>query len=210
MIKERKGVHTDLIVVREVVVGDSNSSGTHYRINKSISTIRERVMVNPNVAGTKNGNGIPISHSSPAIMGGRATNHGIARGLAIMDVKAMDDHVGHKLNGNASTVGNVDVDPTPIDGLKAVHDELLLQRDHHVPLEHNPQRPILDHRVAERAGLGVHRVVVVRVADHVVPAVATAHGVASEPNATVGQPLPAEVPARVTPPAVVNWIPCCT
>lgn len=55
-----------------------------------------------------------------------------------MDVQAMDDHIGHKLDSDAPAVSNVNVDPTAIYGLEAVHDKFLLQLNHHVPFEHDP------------------------------------------------------------------------
>lgn len=55
-----------------------------------------------------------------------------------MDMDTMDDDIGDELDGNAGTKGNVDIGATTIDGLEAVHDEFLLEGDHHVPLEHDP------------------------------------------------------------------------
>lgn len=113
-------------MVGEVVVRDGNGSRAHYSINKAISTIGKRVVVNPNVARSKNGDGIAISHCPPPIMRWRAPNHGIASGLAIMDVETMDDDIGHKLDCNASPIGDVDIDTSCINCLKAIHEELLL------------------------------------------------------------------------------------
>lgn len=95
-------------------------------------------MVNPNVTGPKDGNGIAISECPPSIMRRGASNHSIASGLAIMDMDTMDDDIGDELDGNAGTKGNVDIGATTIDGLEAVHDEFLLEGNHHVPLEHDP------------------------------------------------------------------------
>lgn len=98
----------------------------------------------------------------------------------------MDDDVGYELNGDARSICNVDIDPTPINGLEAVHYELLLQCDHHVTLEHNPQRLVLDDSVAEGPGSRVDRVVIARVVHDVVLAIAAAHSIAPKPNAAVG------------------------
>ncbi len=43
----------DLIVVGEVVVRNGNGSRAHYSINEAISTIGERIVVEPNVACTE-------------------------------------------------------------------------------------------------------------------------------------------------------------
>jgi hypothetical protein len=50
----------------------------------------------------------------------------------------MNDHIGNKLDSDAPTISNVNIDPTAIYGLKAVHDKFLLQLNHHVPFEHDP------------------------------------------------------------------------
>ena len=139
-------------------------------------------------------------------MARRAPDHGVAGGPAVVDVKAVNDDIGHELDGDASPVGNVDVDAAGVDRLEAVHEELLLERDDHVALEHDPEWPVLDDGVAERAGLRVDGVVVVGVAHHVVLAVAPADGVAAEADAAVGQPLSPHVPPAVAAPAVVDGV----
>lgn len=50
----------------------------------------------------------------------------------------MDDHIRHELDRDASSKRDVNIGTAAIDGLEAVHDEFLLQRDHHVSLEHDP------------------------------------------------------------------------
>lgn len=71
-------------------------------------------------------------------MGRGATNHSIPSWLAIMDMDTMDDDIGDKLNSNAGSKGNMNIGATTINSLEAVHDEFLLQSDHHVSLEHDP------------------------------------------------------------------------
>ena len=140
-------------------------------------------------------------------MGGGTANHGVARLLAVVNVEAVDDDVRDELDGNAGAVGDMDVGAASVDGLEAVHYQLLLQRDHHVPLEHDPQGTVLDHGVPERPRFRVHRVVVVRVRHNIVAAIAPADRVAAEADAAVGEPLSPEVPPLVAPPAVIDWVP---
>lgn len=123
-----------------------------------------------------------------------------------MHMQPMHNHVRNELNGNARTIGNVHVSPTSIYGLEAVHDQLLLELDHHVALEDDPERFVLDHSVAEGTGSWVHGVVVRGVSDDVEAAVAAPNGVAAEPDAAVGEALAVEVPRWVTPPAVVDGV----
>lgn len=194
-------------MVGEVVVGHSNSSGSHDGIDKAVGAVGEGAVVDPDVAGTEDGDGVAVGHGPPAVVAGRAPHHGVPRGPAVVDVEAVDDDVGDVLDGDAGAVCDVHVGATPVDGLEAVHDELLLERDHHVPLEDDPQRLVLDDGVAERAFLGVHGVVVAGVGDDVELAVAAADGVAAEADAAVGEPLPVVVPVGVAAPAVVDGVP---
>lgn len=95
-------------------------------------------MINPDVAGIEDGDSISISHGPPSVMRRRVTNHGVAGRLAVMDMEAVDDDIGDELDSDACAISNVDVDATAIDGLKAVHEELLFESDDHVPFEHDP------------------------------------------------------------------------
>lgn len=154
-------------MVCEMVVRDGDGSGAHDSINKAIGTVGERVVINPNVAGTKDGDGITIGHGSPTKVGWRAANHRIACGFAVMDVEAMDDDIGDKLDGNARAISNVDIGTTTIYGLEAVHDKFLLQSDHHVTLEYNPEGLVLDDCMPEGAGPWVDGVVITRISHNV-------------------------------------------
>ena len=44
--------------------------------------------------------------------------------IAFLYVIAMNDYVCHKLYRNVATMGNVDIGPSAIDCLEAIHDEL--------------------------------------------------------------------------------------
>ena len=55
-----------------------------------------------------------------------------------MNMEAMYDDISDILDGNACTIGNVDVDSSGVNGLEAVHQELLLESDDHVSLEDDP------------------------------------------------------------------------
>lgn len=167
-------------------------------------------MVDPNVAGSKNGNSITVGHCPPPIMARGAPHHGVPRGLAVVNMKTVNDDIGDELDGNASPISNVDIGATGIDCLEAVHDQFLLQSDHHVPLEHNPQRPVLNHGVAEGAGSGVDRVVVAGIRNDVVSPIAAADCVSPEPNAAVCKVLTAQLPTGVAAPTIINWVPCST
>ena len=163
-------------------------------------------MVDPDVAGSKDGHGVAVSHGPPAIVGRRTADHSVSSRLAVMNVETMDDDVGDKLNSDASTIGTVDIHTTTIDGLEVVHDELLLQSDDHVALEHSTEGLVLDHSVTEGPWARVHRIIITWVGHMVVSTIATTNCIAAEASAAVCKVLAVEVPVWVASPAVVNGI----
>lgn len=193
-------------MVGEVVVGNSDGSGTHDGVHKPISAVGERAVVDPYMAGTEDRHPIAICHCPPPVVSGRAANHGIASGLAVMDVDSVDDDVGNILDGDTCTISNVDVRATPIYGLEAVHYEFLLEGDHHITLEHDPEWPVLDHCMPKGAWLWVDRIIVAGIGDSVEASIAPTYCIAPEPNTAISQPLAVAVPICVTAPAVVNRI----
>ncbi len=118
----------------------------------------------------------------------------------------MNYNISDKLDGDACSISNVDIDPTTINGLEAVHDQLLLQLYHHVPLEHNPQRFVLDDSMAQSAGPGVDRVIVAGVSDDIEAAVTATNCIPTKTNATVCKAFAVFLPIGVTTPAVINGI----
>lgn len=100
-------------------------------------------------------------------------------------MKPVDNHIGHILNGNASTICYVDISPAPVDCFETVHDQLFFQLYDHVALEHDPERFVLDDSVAEGSWAGVDGVIVRGVRDNVKASVAATNGVATEADPTV-------------------------
>jgi len=137
-----------------------------------------------------------------------APHHGIASGFAVMDVDAVDDDVCHKLNRDASSISYVDIDSTPINCFEAVHYEFFLQLDHHVTLEHNPERLVLDNSMTKSARLGVDRVIITGVCNNIESTILATNGISAKTNTTVCKPLAVLVPIGVTTPAVINGISC--
>ena len=126
IIEQKRSKLFYLIVVSEVVVRNCDGSWSHDSINEPISTGRKRIMVNPNMTWPKNGNAITISHCPPSIMTWWASNHGIARWLAVVNVQTMNNDVGYELDRNTSSISNVYISTTAINCLETVHDEFLL------------------------------------------------------------------------------------
>lgn len=61
-------LNTYLVVSCEVIIGDGDGGGTHDGVNKTVCTIGERTVVNPDMARPKNGDAIAIRNSPPPIM----------------------------------------------------------------------------------------------------------------------------------------------
>lgn len=158
------------------------------------------------MTGSKYGNGVTVRHCPPTIVCWGASHHGVACGFAVMDVKTVDYHVCHILDSDAASISNVHICSSPINRLEAVDKELLLQLYHHVTLEYNPQRPVLDHCVPQSAGLWVDWVIVSGVSDDIKATVTTTNGVPTKSNATVCEALPVTLPVGVATPAVINGI----
>ncbi|RWW07948.1 hypothetical protein GW17_00028641, partial [Ensete ventricosum] len=109
--------------------------------------------------------------------------------------------------GDAGAAGDVDHRAAAVDGLEAVHQQLLIEVDGHVAGKGDPQGALLDDAVPERAQGRAHRVPVRRVCHHVDRPALPAHGVPPEPDAAVRQALPVLPPVRArAPPAVIDGV----
>lgn len=127
-----------------------------------------------------------------------------------MDVKTMNYNIRDKLNSDACSISNVDIDPPTINCFEAIRDELLLQCNHHVSLEHNPERFVLNDSVSQSPRFGVDRIIITRVSDHIEASITTPNCISPKANTTVCKALTVPVPIVVTTPAVINGITCST
>ena len=75
-----------------------------------------------------------------------------------MHVDVVDDDVGHVLDSDATTAGDVDVGATAVDRFEAVDDKFIFEFDCHVGGEDDPEWFELDHGVAEGSRSWVFRV----------------------------------------------------
>ena len=104
----------------------------------------------------------------------------------MVHVDVVDDDIGHGMDGDASAAGDVDVGATAVDGFEVVDDKFVFELDVHVGGEDDPQGFELDHSVAESSRSGVRRIRIRRVGNDVDFAAFATHGIAAEPDATVG------------------------
>lgn len=123
-----------------------------------------------------------------------------------MNVKTVNDHIGHKLDSDATSISNVHIRPTTINGLEAIDNQFLFQLNHHVPLENNPERLILDNSMAQSSRFGVNRVIIPWVSHNIEATITATNGISSKTNPTVCKTLAVLVPVAVTAPAVINGI----
>ena len=163
-------------------------------------------MVDPDLPRPEYGDSVAVRFPTPSHVCGGWSDVGVPRGHAVVNVDAVDDDVAHVLQGHAAPAGDVHIGSSPVYGLEAVDDELVLEFDEHVGGEGNPQGLSLDHSVPESARSGVDGVLVGGVGDHIELTALAAHSVLAEPNAAVGEALPVVLPVGVTPPAVVNGV----
>lgn len=154
----------------EVIVWNGNCSWTHNSINETISTIRKRVVINPNMAWTENGNGITISHSPPTIMWWWASNQGITSWFTIMNVETMNDNISNKLDSNTSPIRDMHVHTTSIYCFETIHDQFLLKCDVHITFKHYPQWLILNYSMTECSRSGIYWIIITRVSNNIKPA----------------------------------------
>lgn len=128
----------DLVMVRHIIVRNRNSRGSMNSINQSITAVRKRAMIHPNMASPENRNPVSVRQSPPPIMPRRVSNISIPALLAVVDVQTMDDDIRHVLNSNARPAGDVYIGSSAVDGLERVHHELLFQLNGHVTFEDDP------------------------------------------------------------------------
>lgn len=189
-----------------VAIRDGDCSGALNNINETILTIRQGNVIDPNVGGAKNGDSITITPTSQPKMIKRVPNHSTVHGLHLLYANPMNDHVVHELQGNASTILNLHVSTTTIDGLVGRHHQLLLQLNHHATCEDDPKWSLLDGTVSEGTGSRVNEVVVGVIGDNIDWATESSDGPPPETLAAFGQPLAICGPVSFAPPATVNWV----
>ena len=117
--------------------------------------------------------------------------------------------MANKLDGDAGSISNMDIDSTAINGLVAVHYELLLQCYHHIEVENDPERLVLDNSMAQSARPGVNRVVITRISDNIETAITASNGVSTKTYTATSQALAIDEPIRITTPAIINGISSC-
>lgn len=149
-----------MVVIGEVAVGDGDGGGRLDDVDQPVGASRHGDMVDPDILGAEEGDPIAVARRPlPDVVDG-VPDHAAPPRFDVVDLQAVDDHVPHVLDGDAGAVGDLDGGAAAVDGLVALDDQLLGQRDDHVVGEGDPQRALLDDGVPQGSGPRVPHVVV--------------------------------------------------
>lgn len=163
-------------------------------------------MINPDIGAAIDRQSVAIALCPESEVADGVSDHATTPGLNVMDVKAMNDHILHKLQRNLSSLFDVNVGTTSVYGLVACHQQLLGQLDGHAMREGDPQWLLLDDSVAEGPGFRVAHVVIRGVGDNIEPAVLAAGGALAKAEGAVSKALTVFLPIGVASPAAVNGV----
>lgn len=196
----------DLVMMSQVIIRNGNRGRPVYGVDQPVVTIRQRAMVDPNMAPAEDRHTITVRYSPPPIVRGGGPHISVSPLLTVVYIDPVNNNIRHVLYSDARTISNVHTRTPAINGLKRVHYQFLLQFDNHVPGKYDPQRLFLNDGVAERPGLRIDHIIVARVRHDVNLAVSSANGVLTESDGAVRQFLTILLPIGVTTPAVVDGI----
>lgn len=167
-------------MIGEVAVGDADAGGAFDGVNEAIGAVLHGDMIDPDILRPEDGDAVAVADGAEAVVVDGVPNHAAVLADDVVEPEAVDDYVADELDGDPGAVGDVDADAAAVDGLVALHDQLLLEDDEHVALEDDPQRLLLNHGMAQGSRPRVHQVVVRRVRHHVEGAVLATGGFIAE------------------------------
>lgn len=131
-----------------MAVGDGDRRRFFDQVDHSICALPHGDMVDPYIRRSKDGDAVAVASSPLAKMVDRVPDSAAMAGVNVMYVDAVDDDIINELKGDAGPTGNVDLVAAPINGLVAVHKQLLTEPDSHVSGKYDPQWLSLDHCMA--------------------------------------------------------------
>ena len=131
-----------------VAIWDGDGSGALDNVNETILALRHGDMVDPNVGGPEDGDGITITPCPLSNMVHGVSYQATIPGLNVLNAKPVDDDIVHELQGDSGTVLDLNIGSTTINGLVGGDHQLLLQDNDHVALECDPQWAFLDGTIA--------------------------------------------------------------
>uniref|UniRef100_A0A6N2LGL1 Uncharacterized protein n=1 Tax=Salix viminalis TaxID=40686 RepID=A0A6N2LGL1_SALVM len=195
-----------IIVVGEVGVGNGYCCGSHDSINETIGAARHGNVIDPNIAGSKDGNPISVAVGPDPKMLHRIPDTATAGSDDVMDPNSMNDYVLDELYCDSSTIRDVYMMPTPINRLMARHNQLFRQLNVHVLRKYDPQRLRLDHSMSQSPWFRVQDIVIRIFSHHVYPSSHSSNCPTPKTKCTFCQTLAVFGPVPPAPPAPVNWV----
>ena len=93
--------HHNLIIMRHVIVRQSNRRRANYSINKPVFTVRQRTLINPNMIPSEDRHTVTVWYRFPPVMSWGASHLSVPTCLAVMFMNLVDYNVGHVLDRHA-------------------------------------------------------------------------------------------------------------
>jgi len=143
-------------------------------------------MIDPDVGGTENGDGITITPRSLSNVVVRVSDQATLLRHDVLHANPVDDNVVHELHGEATTVPDLNIGATTIDGLVGGNHQLLLQTDDHAAFEGDPKRTLLSHSITEGSWFGVNHILIGVISDDIDGSTEASDGASSEPFSAFG------------------------
>jgi len=103
-----------------------------------MEAIGKRAVIDPNTLRSIDGDSVPMAYIPIATMFNRVTNQPSWAGDNVPKLDPLDDNVVDIVDCDPRAVLNDHFSPTSIDGLVAVHDELLFEPNGHALLKSDP------------------------------------------------------------------------
>lgn len=135
-------------MIGEVTIGKADAGGAFNGINEAIRAVLHGDMIDPDILRPEDRYPVAVADGAKAVVVGGIPNHAASLAEDVVDPQPMDDDIADELDGDAGAVGDIHPSAAAVDGLVALHDELLLEGDHHAAIEYDPQGLLLDHGVA--------------------------------------------------------------
>lgn len=113
-------------MVVEFAVGDGDGRGGHDGVNEPIGAVRQGHMVDPDVGRTEHGDGVTVTNSTEPEVEDGVPNKTTRGRDNVVNPDVVNDDILMKLDSNASTMSNVDIYSSTINGLVTSDKELLM------------------------------------------------------------------------------------
>lgn len=115
-----------IVVVVEFAVGDGNGRGGHDCIDEPIGAVRQGHVVDPDIGRTEHGDGVTVTNGTEPEVEDRVPNKTTRGRDNVVNPDVVYYDILMKLDSNASTMSNVDIYSSTVNGLVTSDEELLM------------------------------------------------------------------------------------